>query len=422
MAAKEKITISWDDLNARRVEDKLREQQAVERNHQYARLAESPHLAAAVARPQKGSIWYNTMLYMAVFGLLGGFLAWGSGRIFDFKPSARIEAAELIAQVNEIDRAVRIGRLAPSEAAVAFAELDRVGSDNPFYRRVSATSGEIAAPRPAAAQLSAHDAMKEAIRNILCFGVAGLMLAMCLAAAEPLVSRNFPAAITNGAIGAVAGLLGGIVVAMFVDPLYQMLGGSDGALTTTHQIAARAITWGVLGLSLSLAPAATMRSWKKLGIGALGGLLGGIVGGMAFDPIVLWTGDPELGRLVGLLAIGLVAGAGAGLIENAAKTGWVRVVAGLIAGKQFILYRNPTYIGSSPDNQIYLFKDQQVGRRHAAIHVDGNLFEIENLPLGGPTRVNGRPVARARLRHGDQVQIGATTFLFQEKQRTLQPQ
>src|SRR5262249_18225299 len=103
-------------------------------------------------------------------------------------------------------------------------------------------------------------------------------------------------------------------------------------------------------------------------------------------------------------------------IENAAKSGWLKVTAGLIAGKQFILYRNPTFIGSSPDNQIYLFKDGQVGRRHAAIHIVRGGFQVEELPLARATLINGRTITRTKLRNGNQVQIGGTRFVFQEKQ------
>ena len=125
-----------------------------------------------------------------------------------------------------------------------------------------------------------------------------------------------------------------------------------------------------------------------------------------------------MSRLIGLGAIGTVAGAASGMIENAAKSGWLKVTQGLIAGKQFILYRNPTFIGSSPENQIYLFKDPHVGRRHAAIHLVQGGFELEDLPLGAATLVNGRTVTRTRLKNGDQVQVGGTRFLFQEKHPT----
>ena len=79
------------------------------------------------------------------------------------------------------------------------------------------------------------------------------------------------------------------------------------------------------------------------------------------------------------------------------------------------MYRNPTFVGSGPDCQIYLFKDPKVGRRHAAIHIVPGGFELENLPLGEQTLVNGSPVTRARLRNGDKIQIGATALVLQEK-------
>jgi hypothetical protein len=145
-------------------------------------------------------------------------------------------------------------------------------------------------------------------------------------------------------------------------------------------------------------------------------LVGGLVGGALFDRVAAVTeGNQHLSRLVALLAIGVVAGAATGLIENAAKSGWLKVTAGLIAGKQFILYRNPTFIGSGPECQIYLFRDPEVGRRHAAVHIVPGGFELENLPMGGMTFVNDKPVERARLRSGDKIQIGATSFAFQEK-------
>ena len=156
---------------------------------------------------------------------------------------------------------------------------------------------------------------------------------------------------------------------------------------------------------------------KDNGIGMIGGLVGGIIGGVLFDPLARATGNVHLSRLLAIIVIGVVAGVGTGLIENAAKSGWFKVTSGLIAGKQFVLYRNPTYIGSSPQCHIYLFKDPQVGKRHAAIHVLPGGFEIEDLPLGAKTVVNGNSVTRARLRNGDKVSIGATTFNFQEKPR-----
>jgi hypothetical protein len=177
----------------------------------------------------------------------------------------------------------------------------------------------------------------------------------------------------------------------------------------------RSATWAVLGLFLSFAPALVVRSVSRLVIGMLGGLTGGALGGLLFDPVAGMTGDPQFGRLAGMAAIGLLTGIGTGLFEKAAKTGWLKVTGGLIAGKQFILYRNPTYLGSNPQCQIYLFKDKRIGGRHAAIHTVPGGFELEDLPLGSRTLLNGKPVTRARLREGDKIQIGSFTFRFQVK-------
>ena len=412
----EKLVITWDDLNTRNVEQKLRQNDAMQRNRDYARVTDVPD---SVKTPARTSIWYHTAVYMTFFGLLGGLLAWTCGAVLHFKPSSRVEAAELISTVQDINRAAAIGKLTAPEVTLALTEVARAGRDNPYFAVFSNPKLTAAEKEKRIETIAKRDRWKAFIGNVLAYGIAGLLIAICLSVAEPLVDRNMSAAVINGSTGAALGLFGGILVALFVDSLYHALGGTDGEMTSGRQIFARATTWGVLGLTLSLAPGVVMRNRKKLAIGALGGLLGGVIGGALFDPVAFLTENQHVSKLIGLCAIGLVAGLGSGLIENAAKSGWLRVVQGLIAGKQFILYRNPTYIGSSPDNQIYLFKDAQVGRRHAAIHVDGGKFEIEDLPLGGPTYVNSQPIARVRLRNGDRIQIGTTAFLFQEKQRTV---
>ncbi len=409
----DKIVISWDELKTRQVEQRVSAQKAMDRNRAYAQLTDAPEAAASNTRP---SIWYNTIFYMAVFGLLGGMLAWGFGELLHFRPSARLESAELMAGVKEIQRAEMATRLSSEEAKAAIEELRRSGAHNPYFSVYSDPSLTEAQKTTRIRVVETRDAWKEFISNVLAYGVSGLLIAMCLAAAEPIVSRNIPSAIINGSVGATLGLIGGIAVALFVEKMYRALGGTDGMITSTKQILARTVTWSVVGITLSLAPGIVMGSWKKLLIGVAGGLIGGAVGGAMFDMVAKNMESASVSRLIGMIAIGVVAGVGSGLIENAAKNGWVRVVAGLIAGKQFVLYRNPTFIGSSPDNQIYLFKDEKVGRRHAAIHIVQGGFEIEDLPLGEPTTINGKAVTRQRLRHGDQIQVGATRFLFQEKQ------
>jgi hypothetical protein len=409
----ERITISWDELNTRKVEQRLGQMQAVHRNREYAALTD---VAPEQQKNARGSIWYNTLFYMSLFGLVGGLLAWTCGTLLHFRPSAKFEAMELMKDVNEVRKAEHVGKITADEANAAIAEVARNGRNNPYFVVSNDTSLSDAQRQAKLKQVGAHDAWKEFIGNVLSFGVSGLIIAMCLSMAEPVISRNVPSMVINGSVGATLGLLGGVAVAVFVERLYQALLKSDMSITGGRQIMARTVTWAVVGLTLALAPGVVMRSWKMLLIGAAGGVIGGAVGGALYDGIYRLTGVESLSRLFGLMAIGGVTGLAAGVIESAAKSGWVRVVQGLIAGKQFILYRNPTFVGSSPDNHIYLFKDVKVGRRHAAIHLVQGGFELEDLPLGEPTTVNGKAVTRARLRSGDRIQIGSTILLFQEKQ------
>ncbi|HEX4124236.1 MAG TPA: FHA domain-containing protein [Tepidisphaeraceae bacterium] len=406
-----KITVSWDELNSRKVDTRLREQQAIARTRSYAQLDDS---AARLAPPATHRLlWYNAFFYMTLFGLLGGLLAWSGGELLRFKPTDKADANKHLQDLQLIATAHDEGKFTDIQAARAAQAVRDDDSDNPYFQ--VATDPKLIKSQWQAqwAVMDRQEALHQFIADLLAYGLCGVLIAVCLAIAEPLVQRNWAGAIINGSVGAMLGLIGGVVVASW---LYRSeIRDSTG---TVWSYCSDAITWGILGLFLAAAAGVVMRNWKKLWNGMLGGLAGGAIGGLLFQPIGALVGSDSVSRLVALVAIGVVTALATALVENAAKTGWLRVLTGLIAGKQFILYRNPTYVGSSPDCEIYLFKDRLVGPRHAAIHIVPGGFELENLPLGGQTTVNGRPVNRARLRNGDRVAIGGSTFLFQEKQPT----
>jgi hypothetical protein len=410
--AKEPLTISWDELNTRKVDQRLREQQALTRNRAYARLQPDD---LPVAQPGRVSLLNSTTFCMAALGLVGGLLAWGCGFLVLIRP-AELQAVELMEAIQRYQIQRGAGVLTPTEADAAVTLLRAEGESNPYFAAMDETGLSDAQRAGRMAEVKRRAAVKRSTINVLSFGLCGMVLATCLGIGEPLSERNLPRGVRNGALGAALGLIGGISVSLFIDSVYRAMGG-DGADVqqyTLRDVLARACAWGVLGLFLAAGPGLLMGNLKKTAIGLTGGLIGGAIGGALFDPVSAVAG-PQISRLVALCAIGLLTGIGTGLIENAAKTGWLKVTAGLIAGKQFILYRNPTYIGSGPECQIYVFRDPNVGRRHAALHMVPGGIELEDLPLGKASMINGQPVSRARLHHGDQISIGTTTFLFQEK-------
>ncbi len=429
-----RIQIQWDDLNTRRVDQRLREQAALERNRRQAAMdplsattsalaaedaaAGRPIAADGTAAPRRGLVHHPAVL-LAMFGLLGGLLAWGAGfGLQQAQPDLKAEAVAHMQTYRDYAERARNGQMSGEDATRGIASLQQAYGDNPYFA-VEADPHLSDADRDA--RFAAVDRQlwpRRFVANLLTFGLSGMLIAACLSIAEPLAAGNRPAAAVNAVVGATAGLAGGVVVALFVQQLYDALAagavGTDAETVNPRRVLAYAVSWGVLGLFLTVGPGLVMRNAKRLTIGLLGGVLGGLIGGAAFEPIFL-ASNANVSRGVALVLIGVVAGLFTGLIEHAARTGWLRVTAGLIAGKQFILYRNPTFIGSGPECPIYLFRDPAVGRRHAAVHAVPGGFEVENLPLGQDTLVNGRPVARARLRNGDELQVGATRFRFQEK-------
>jgi hypothetical protein len=64
-------------------------------------------------------------------------------------------------------------------------------------------------------------------------------------------------------------------------------------------------------------------------------------------------------------------------------------------------------IGRSSSCDLVL-ADDAVSRRHAEIALRGGLCAIRDLGSSNGTYVNGRPVTRARLRRGDELQLGET--------------
>jgi hypothetical protein len=81
-------------------------------------------------------------------------------------------------------------------------------------------------------------------------------------------------------------------------------------------------------------------------------------------------------------------------------------------GRRQILDGPRATIGRSDEVECVL-RDPNVSRRHAELRQSGNgEWEIVDLNSTNGIKVNGRRTASARLREGDQVTVGTTTFRF----------
>jgi len=176
-----------------------------------------------------------------------------------------------------------------------------------------------------------------------------------------------------------------------------------------------AVFGGALGYGMNL-----MKSTKgQRRASVMGGLVGGVLGGLLFDPInrflIPSSEQGDVMRLVGLSMVGLCVGIFVALSERLGRDGWIRVLTGPLRGKAFILYHNPTIIGASPSANIYLFKDPKIAPEHVALQRAGNGYELVQRRNDAPVSVNNLPVHRRRLVSGDQIIVGDTILLFEER-------
>jgi hypothetical protein len=182
------------------------------------------------------------------------------------------------------------------------------------------------------------------------------------------------------------------------------------------QMMGRAGAWAIIAIAAGAGQGIAVRERKVILNGILGGMLGGLIGGLLFDPISFWftpvDGKATLSRGIGFAVIGIMVGLFVGLVEQWTKSAWLLMRAGPLSGKQFVLYKNPTVLGSSPKADVYLFKDAAIEPRHALIHNRGGRFEIEDCNTPDGTYVNGVPVSSQILKSGDQVVLGKTALEF----------
>ncbi len=177
---------------------------------------------------------------------------------------------------------------------------------------------------------------------------------------------------------------------------------------------ARGVAWIAFGVGGGVVYGIVGQSSKKLLYGIAGGMIGAGLGGILFDPVAWLTHGGAASRALGFGLFGLSTGIAMGFVESALKDRWLYVTAGPLAGKQFILYKALTVIGSQQQSDIYLFKDSNILPQHAVIEVAGARVQVRAL---GDVYVGGQSVKLQVLQSGTILQIGRYAFRYQEKQK-----
>jgi hypothetical protein len=256
--------------------------------------------------------------------------------------------------------------------------------------------------------------------NILMIPVIITLMCIGFGVSESTVERSARKALLRGALALPLGILLGFVFDLMAEAIFAVLMGichELGAQTFRNPAVwlGRGIAWMVFGAAGGTIYGIVGQSAKKGKYGVFGGALGAGLGGVLFDPISMATHVGSVSRAVGFGLVGLATGVGMGLVESALKDRWLYVVSGPLAGKQFILYKSETTIGSRQESDIYLFKDPNILPRHAVITLSGARVMLQ---ATGPVLWGGQAVQSRVLQDGDLLQVGRYAFRYKEKHRS----
>ena len=152
----------------------------------------------------------------------------------------------------------------------------------------------------------------------------------------------------------------------------------------------------------------------------LGGVIGGFLGGFIFNfiPETYAFGGYDgaiFSRAIGIIIMGVLIGLGIGLLEQFAKSAWLKVIRGDFEGKEYLIFKGRTTIGNNGSNTISLFKDKLVAPQHCDIVQEGNRYVIVDKGSPTGTIVNGMRITRHTLNQGDTIAVGNSVMVFNTK-------
>jgi hypothetical protein len=331
-------------------------------------------------------------------------------RVLGVASDSRLSIRELVP--GQIVRAS--GGVAPDSTTLIAAAVRVVPDGTPVDGRVSLSSLEL----------------QQQVMGFFLFPIVAAIVGFTVGGVEGLICRTYARAAWSAAIGLIAGLVGGCVSVFAAGLVFVLLGSiSSGDPTASapaflFQMFRRGLAWTIAGMSMGLGQGFALKSSTLKFNGFVGGMVGGLIGGLLFDPINLMLQGPdgtsgaELSRAVGLAIVGGSVGLLIGLTDLLTRDAWLKVLDGPLQGKEFSFNRTPIRLGSSPKNEIYLFKDPKIDPIHAEIHKLRDTYEIRDNSSSTGTFVNGQRVTRERLTDGARIRIGASEFSYSSRDKT----
>lgn len=347
-----------------------------------------------------------------------------------------------------IDDVVNLQKSLQSQSGERIENIKTPYYFNPmFYYTVATAIGALVVWRVLEPHLAAHEMQRRvekfdsllimfltaAISAYSVFGPVAAALGLSLGMVYGIVNRNLTKTLYCGLIGVGVGLGATVVTTLIAQVVYVATGVISGKMNGGDfdaplrgfaffiHMSGRAIAWSIISMAAGLGLGVALKSKKLMLNGFVGGMIGGLLGGMFFDPIGRFLASPgesgALSRFVGFFAVGIFVGFFIGLFENISKEAWFLMLKGPLTGKQFVLFKSPMKIGSSPKSDIYLFKDADIAPHHASITKNGSRYLLKDEGSEKGTYVNGRRVDNYVLQDSDTITIGEAVLRYSEKSK-----
>lgn len=245
----------------------------------------------------------------------------------------------------------------------------------------------------------------------------GGIIGTALGSVEGVLSLSRAKALRGAAVGLVLGMVGGAFGGALGQLLFSFIGGRirpEFGQIPPILVLARTTGWALLGAVIGLAQGAAFRSAKRLLQGLVGGLIGGAIGGLCFDAVGRAFQGGEASRMIALTLLGLFIALAIAAVEELAKQAWLTIAIGRPEGKQFILTKPETLLGSAEVADVPLFGDPTILPRHASITKTPQGYRLSPLP-GAQVGVGGAPSAAGVLQDGDLIDLGKFRLLYRER-------
>ncbi len=244
-------------------------------------------------------------------------------------------------------------------------------------------------------------------------GTIALFIGLFLGLGEGIYYGSKKNALRYALIGAAISFAIGSVSGYIAQWMYASMIEDDAAAVVAALV--RGLGWAIMGLGIGIAVGLIKPEPKRIAFCAAGGLIGAFLGGFLFNYVGDIVPNAVASRAVALIIMGILIGVGVGLLEQFAKSAWLKVIRGEFEGKEYLIFPGVTSIGNDSQNTIVLFKDKLIAQHQCDIVMQGSKYVLQDCGTAMGTVVNGTKIKQRILQQGDAIAIGNSILVFNSK-------